>query len=979
MDGRPPLPAPPSAPPGLTSLPASVLNLICGHLPGREAWHLRSSCRTLRSRLADKVRKEHRRVYIMANAEGVGFLAAIAAGPLAKHVRLVIISSWTPGEFYTRRQEQRSFLGLGSRPTAPLVEDLQRGLDVPFIRRLAAALGSLPGLEMVKMTDYVWGQNPDGANLGTDNPAGHETVAAIFRGLVLALGHAHSADILVTELEVADCKGFREAAFALSASESLVAAPFLGQVKAIDIAVCDSAPVGSHEFSSFVSLCTSLVYLRLIGVRDRYYSFGGTTRLRFAEAAAALPCLEVLQLTSLTLPANDLIAFLSQPRLRVVNLGRISLTADVELFDEYRNKCKQWIGHPVIWDAVLRALSNHSAGKTGMLKLDSLSELPSSVSDGSVQFVQGNNATSSITLKAPECDKEDVYIRAASAIRTPPRSIPLPPDEPTTEPPLAHLPTDILHVICGDLDLRTVSNMRRGCLSLATALVPCFGRYLSTVTIVPSDDGLDNLWDIASSPFSPYVRQVVVTGHASHHTDTPTDMPHRAFLGLAAEEEDGREDSITDRVDESTGDEQALTHAFNTPFAKDLGKELSSLPTLEAVTLGAERPTSSWDPDRRRYRTHRRIPGGRPLGYCKDSAEVGPEQNAIRAVFRGVLFALAHTHAAGVGPVTFDINNALNKRGENVRHDSDCTEEDGDYDRHYNDHYDTDEDDDHETQEDYYYYDLDGEGNDNGDEGDDALTDDNSSMGLKDDAFSMSRDELEFVTPLLASPQTFGINLAHDAAIVPGPAQHGNLSSFISLCTNLVELDLGGVSAPIIEQLVAAQALPNLEMFKLQYSRVRPVPLVKLLSQWRRLRQVRLVHVLLQDDRTGTTQAPQLWDNVFRTVSRASLPMLRLLELVHLREFHADSQDLPIHKVNFKCGCKLAPEDLASTAILSATKRAALAHRAFSTYAPLNHYLTPCSSSGCDVEAGGHDGDLFTRAAALLLAPAPVVRARRRM
>ncbi|WOO86260.1 uncharacterized protein LOC62_07G009744 [Vanrija pseudolonga] len=637
MDDIHPPRAPSPTPPGLTSLPTSVLVRICDHLPGREVWHLRTSCKALRALLAPIFLKEHRRVYIMANAKGLDFLAAVAAGPHAKHVRLVVISTWVSDPIYIRSQEQRSFIGLGSPSITPVVEDVQPGLDVPFIRQLAAAFSRLPGLEMVKMTDYVWGQNPDGTHLPYDDPGGVDTASAIFRGLILALAHAHSADTLARKLKVADCKAFSDRALVLSAAERLVAAPFLGQLEALDFEFYYSGSADSEVFSSFISLCTGLVDLRLTLARASDRGWVSSLRLRLPEGPVALPCLKVLQLRSLILPADDLIRFLSQCRLREVDLNEVCLTAHRQLLDRYRNKCEKWIGHPALWDAVLRAMSNHCERQTRVLRLSRLSE---TMVSGNLQFVVDNGATMSLIVRADETgaafpttpvnaysvatetDKEDVYIRAAEAIKTPPRSIPWPPDEPTTEPPLAHLPTEILHVICGFLDVKTVGNMRRCCLSLDTALIPCFGRYLSTVTIVPTEAGVDRLGDIASSPFGPYVRHVVVTGHVSQGEYYPTGVEHRIFLGLDADEEAGSDDGESDGDSESDGDgesdgdsesagdsewdgdEQELNNGFDSPFARQLGMMLSALPELQVVSLGAERDTSTWDSDLGQYRIH---------------------------------------------------------------------------------------------------------------------------------------------------------------------------------------------------------------------------------------------------------------------------------------------------------------------------------------------------------------------------------------
>lgn len=584
---------------------------------------------------------------------------------------------------------------------------------------------------------------------------------------------------------------------------------------------------------------------------------------------------------------------------------------------------------------------------------------------------------------APASNIQDVYLRTVEVLTTPNGSVPPPPDKPTTWPLLAQLPPDLLLVMSKILSKKDIGRLRLCCNSLATAFIPSLGPAFTTVTISPNAGGVRLLADISKSPFGTYVRHLQVAERGDmeplflglHPANQNQNSSQASTSEFDAESEtrsqsspvdrefegqiDARSQSSTPEIDDQRRDDGDNDHDANktndnegepdpgtgpdTLFARQLGQVLCALPALETASIGTGAVSTWWFSHAGRYTSMR--PCARLWkswnSWCGwQPYRFDPRQHIVVAVFRGLLFALAHAHAEESTTAELNIDNATEEDDFPVGRDSLGYDEDVD---------------------EYHVEDM-------------------GPMGLNDRAFAFTPTELELVPPYLNSLRKFRLTLSYYATLAKEDEESANFNAFIRMCTGLVELDLQGISASLMKGLADAQSIPRLEVFKLQYCRVLPGDLIKVLRQSPHLRQVTLVHVWLKDD-TTLRGVSRLWDNVFRSVSQHSAPKPHILQLSHLLEVHGVSGRLPelhrgywagrnTYRVDFKCGgCDPPPIHPANTAFLTVQSRAALSHGGFSETAPLKPPFTWCRTNGKCVESYTNIGNVFTQGAALLMAP----------
>lgn len=266
--------------------------------------------------LADMQRDDFHTVFIAPNPVGVGYLAAVAAGPRGKDIRHLIIARDTVSS------EDPNCDWAHSKP----------GPQSTFARHLAAALSNLPALEAVDIAE-----RPGWEPMGARGSRGFGSVSTIFRGVLFALAHAHAAGVRVTRLHVLDCHygQLDNESFSLHAGQHELVAPFLGQLRTLKIYFWRQAG-RMPMFDAFLRQCTSLVELNLSNTEIQHA--GGNPVLSLAEGPALLPCLEVLRLKKFQFPPATLLKLLSRWHLREVRLNTIYLDYDPVLVREHRKK-----------------------------------------------------------------------------------------------------------------------------------------------------------------------------------------------------------------------------------------------------------------------------------------------------------------------------------------------------------------------------------------------------------------------------------------------------------------------------------------------------------------------------------------------------------------------------------------------------------------------------------------------------------------
>lgn len=953
---------------GLARLPKSVMDLICDPLDWHTIRQLRLCCKHLNDAIADSMSFYFHTVSILVNTAGMQLLSGIAAGPLAKHVRHVVISRQIAQDMPNQpeqpeRLEALALLGLSSQD-ADTVPQGQRGptggLDTPFAHQLAAALSGLPSLEEVRIGsgDVFYSPRrevtvqPPGFKDALKGPvtspfpsrrrAYHvsededdRVIKAIFRGVLFAAAqeHATRSHIKSFKVEEARLRRLSRDAFTFTDDQRQLLAPLLSQLKTLHIESEAMEDDNGEQLTNFIGMCTSLTELFVDGdptQTDRH------ALLRLTEGLVPqLPHLEVLGLQCMAFPPAGLIKLLSHWQLQEVYLDAISLKQDTLLARNHAKKCKKWVGYPVLWDAVLRAVSDHgtTATRLGLRHLKQFHEdgeqgdmrdvefEPSSFKgvgkpliivtngDGDLDGAIGNGA-------------EDVFSRAAAKLKTPQDAFPAPPETSTTQPRLALLPVEVLDRICEDLQMQTISQIRLVCKSLAAALAPVAASTLRTVSIVASPIGMAALADIASSAFGPHVRYVeIATDVAEFEPDydvTPERSEQFAFLGL---------DPVPFTTPFTRHD--LPCPGPDTPFAREIAKVLSTFLALEGAGVGSGLVPITRRPDifGSRSPQHRGPYGLREL----ENVEDGQDARVINILFRGVVFALGHAHAAGATAMTLRID-----YGEDDS-STDC--------------------DDDQSQ---------------------------SPVGLDDSAFSFGPAECELVAPFLGGLRTLKLTRNPYWDLTYEDGHSDGFKTFIRMCTGLVELELQGVktlsqgddlSVPQtqaantkgstmprwMENLVEAPAppLPRLEVLALSRLTLPYSVLIQLISQWP-LREVSLNSVTLREDTnaappSGSTsrEVPRLWDRVFRALSRDGTHVTRKLHLDNLMEAHGDL-DEATHRVDFECGCTGGPTfHPANVATFAAERRVVLRY---------------CREADT-VEAEGFERDVFIRAADLLQKP----------
>ncbi|WOO86259.1 uncharacterized protein LOC62_07G009743 [Vanrija pseudolonga] len=602
-----------------------------------------------------------------------------------------------------------------------------------------------------------------------------------------------------------------------------------------------------------------------------------------------------------------LIKLLSQWNLREVYLDNIRLQEDEALASGHAKKYVRWSGFPVLWDAVLRAVSEHGTGVTRVLGLRDLGECHCDAQATNVSFdhdpstpdvAVSRDGQQVVATARPGI--ADVFERAASALHTPAGALPPPPEQPTSHPKLAQLPEDVLLLIVAQVPRRTISHLRLMCKALADALLQVAASVVRSVSIVPSAPGVEVLASIASSTFGPYVRHVWMA--LEYEPDAAFDplapgpsarLAQLAFLGLEA----------IPLSSTPTGDD--------TPFARGLGKALSSLPALRRVGAVAAR-------------------GPKPNGL-KDK-----DQCVTNAVFRGLLFAAARAHVAGrtIDTVEFEAG------GET---------EGSFYPRRKN--------------EDRSPPQL----------SDPAFTLTSSQrervapllgalQTLRLDVFGSSdvtvREDsgvCEFI-PLCTGLVYLDLEDAV-GSVLPTKTAPQAASQYSTLSETQ-----GGIPVhrPVFKwtgQLADALApLTRLEVLWLKRYAFSLSVLIQLLTQVQ-LRCIMLMEITLEGDATlATDDVPRLWDQVLRAASNHATRKTHRLGLSFLRESHGNADDRSTYKVEFDCGPDA--REHAHDAIFEAGTCVKL-------------YLREFMRDGD--EEGGYDRDVFVRAADLLTEPTSMV------
>lgn len=926
---------------GLASLPANVLYRICEETLGiynvrgrddrRHVDTLSQVCKALRATLADAehILAAFHTVSILPTLDGLRFLAGIAAGPYAKHVRHVTIAGEFPASvsvFLPLHDATDALFGLG-----PDDHPRPDGMETPFARQLGDVLCTLPALRGAGVgSGFIpLPRKIDGQAFGFQEPWGNSnkwpfprrTVTSapahpfdrerIFRSVLSALAQAAAAGRPVTTLKVEDMSSSFTAdtlapAFTFSASQLELVGPLLRQLRTLYIGAkppFQTDRLAAHKYhkydygplDSFLRRCSGLTELYLEGP------------LKYARIIPRLmtepipfPRLEKLVLNGFHLPPAMLITLLSQWNLQEVYLQHIRLQEDEALASRHSKKNVRWSGFPLLWDAVLRGLSEQGAAATRILGLRHIKEDPRHYTDPYVSFdhdpstpdVAVSDDREQVVVTRP--GSEDVFQRAASALHTPAGGLPPSPEQPTSHPKLAQVPEDVLLLIVAELPRRTICNLRLMCKALADALLPVAAGVVKSVSIVPSAPGIRVLASIASSTFGPYVRHVWLALEFERDDPSVPGSSARAaqleFLGL--------EPSPLNST--PTG--------HDTPFASELGKVLSSLPALRRVGVVAGR-------------------GPKPNGLTDK------DQRVTDAVFRGLLFATAHAHAAGRTIATVEFEAGGDSEGSFTPRRKD---------------------------------------------------ENRLPPQLSDSAFALTSSERERVAPLLGTLETLRLDVsAATDATVP---EDSGFCTFMSLCTDVVYLDLEDAVGPVLPPKTAPQAasqystvsetqaaipehtsvpkwtdqlaealapLTKLEVLSMKRYDFPPSVLIQILTQVQ-LRSIMLREIELKGDAAlATDDAPRLWDQVLRAASSHATPKTHRLGLSFIRESYGNQDDPRTYKVEFDCG----PDDdeHAHDAVFDAGTCATLY---------LREFMRPAD------EERGYDRDVFVRAADLLTEPA---------
>ncbi|KAL1404894.1 hypothetical protein Q8F55_008505 [Vanrija albida] len=467
---------------GPWSLPAELLSIICDDLSVRDIGRLRLSCRAVNAALADTARRiSFYTVFIAVSKAGLDTLSAIASSPAAPHVRKVIVSKAivklchdpalpVPPE----RVAQFRLMDMdpspdasmdryfGPRAPAPPARHELPSLPGPFAE-LALMLGitfsKLPGLETVSLGEGCiplerpadvaeWrvihdatgssvnstSANPSRRPLGHLRPrvgwvgtGGNEgMVNAIFRCVLFALALAHNAGTTVTRVYFDGCiTGLDDTAFSLTASEEELVKPFLGNLNVFKVrlrAYPNKTEWVEHYESlhTFLGLCPALTNL---GLKGWWQGFNGDANavLRLAgDDGPQLPRLKVLQLERYILSPGQLLKILTRRRPRKVFLHYITLDEDTALVLDISPR-----GERMVWDAVLRAASQHGGGRPDMLFLLQLREVDdrhhANQQPRIIKFKSDHGAREVstgifVTKRDSGGDSRDVYLRAASSI-----------------------------------------------------------------------------------------------------------------------------------------------------------------------------------------------------------------------------------------------------------------------------------------------------------------------------------------------------------------------------------------------------------------------------------------------------------------------------------------------------------------------------------------------------------------------------------
>lgn len=982
LHGVQPVQPAPRKRPEWASLPANILLAICDHAPGYEPSDryrriLLRCCKRWRTALAGALWSDeaYRNLRVFITPDGLRLLAAIAAGPFARDVRQITISRWLPAT-QPLKDESLGLLGVGPNPVIPPDQDRARGLETEFARQLADVLRALPALEGVSIGSgcLPYGiPGPPGFKYKVEMPAklpyGFRTAGfrmeaaddidvdrAIFRGVLFALASAIGTGSPATSLKLDDNASVLDSAsYTFSPTELAVLDPLFGQLRTLHIEDWSDHVKDDDDncVSDFVRRFPHLTELYLQG--PTVYT---SILFKLTEDPPRLPRLEKLGLKDFNIPPAQLITFLSQWNLREVYLDNIHLKQDAALWTARAAKGgRQWIGFPVLWEAVLCAVSDSTAGKTIHLGLQNVSEWESGRSRFSPRFVEFDHnphspGVSSYTrqqahykrrLVVTDLDHKthrdgDVFKRAAWALGTPAGALPHPPEQPTTNPKFAQLPAELLIHICTELAYMKTSvlcQLRLLCRSLATALTPVVGNaVLREVSIIPSAAGVAALAEIAASPFGRYIRHVNVAPDieqdAVDFTLGPTGRETQiAYLGAEP----------PPQGTQATGSIRLPPTGADTPFARELGKVLGTLPALQSSGI---RPHDC------------------SLGLGKAYFDTVTDEHIMNAVFRGLLFALAHARASGVKVAT------LNVEGP----DEEAEDPDPSY----------------------------------------GSVEEPDPVHLYDTAFSLEPSQRQLVGPVLGALETLRLKLApnFNMALEDG----GGFNEFISLCTGLVELNLNGTMAqPLLKghsvsqdvsqdvphatpwspwspwqattsESPAPSAVPNLisdstvslaealgsdklaealvsltrlENLTLKQHTLHTEVLLQLLTQGQ-LRSVTLDLVTLRDETSSSSEAasedvPRLWDQVLRAASSGASPTTVQLKLIWLRQSHGRRHDPKIYEVDFECGCDRFP---AHYALVEASRPAK---------------LIPCYSNGGSIDSD-YNRDVFVRAADLLKEPA---------
>lgn len=422
---------------------------------------------------------------------------------------------------------------------------------------------------------------------------------------------------------------------------------------------------------------------------------------------------------------------------------------------------------------------------------------------------------------------------------------------------LATLPHELLVLIADSLPLTDVGHLRLASKALDAALAEVPRSAFHTVSFVVSEQGLATLAAIANSPLAGYVRHIAVSRHVVPLPPGGEVNQARAeqfaLLGLDADAGAAASRSATfDPVER-----QRLRRAHvcssspDTPLARRLGAVLASLPSLESASVGPgyvplsrRADLAGWTPirvGRVEYTTPVRSPFGlRALcALAGDGVEVAEEdkEGIVNAMFRALLFALVHAHAAGGSATTLRIDDSVPGTG----------------------------------------------------------------YGLDDAVFSLSAAERDLASRFIHSLRTLDLRLRPFIDRAPWTEEYDGLHAFLGLCTGLVELGLrrsesfNGDGNAVTRLVATPPPVPSLEVLKLQHYHLPPGVVINLLSQWS-LREVVLRIITLTEDvslactkTSGGT--PMVWDTVLRAVSARGQGTVKRLELGTISEMHAPADD----------------------------------------------------------------------------------------